>query len=460
MSSRADAEIAAPVDQNLANTALTSAEVDAKLDAISYLSEGLNGPNTFSVESAAYGYIERHKRLVVPEDLRAWVRANKESWESNDSAAPISSVALFSFMYWNYARLCQGGYPSNNALFVAAYRTRLLYMGYLYETKELRSVTIDEVDYTAKNRSHHHVELETNKEYAKVAQKANSAEEELKAYLDLGSNDKFKRFLGMVLSTENADVLKFLALASNQFAAATYLVFRQHGHHYTPDLDRKLNVLWKATTIEQSPKYPGNEAVHRDAVHSFGMKALHDKFFYCLSKGKLAETFVDRSDVAPAGTAMIATCWATINLMRSLPIWAGVYAQYKEQIDTLEDQARKLKSAEEAIKYHKNAKLFGVNRFTMNTEVAQALAPIAMGFIQSLGDEADLAQQKTLTKRAQQNPLMTSLTYGVIRTVVNRISKSGEIAQVVGSKKTPKAPKRPAIEGGSEEESEEEPIVA
>lgn len=450
----ADTKIREATEAQISPSSISIQELKNKVAHLNYLAEGLNGPNTFSVESAAYGYIERHKRLIIPEDLRAWIGQNKISWEDKDQAASVPLISLFSIAYWNFSRLLAGGYSKDNAMFVAVYRTRLIYMGYLYASKEDRCVTIDEVDYTTAIRDHHTVAYETEAKYKQAADAAKSQEAEVAAYLEFGTNEKFKRFISALVSDEYAEMNRFLTLASNQYAAMTYLVFRQHGHHYTTELDKKLNTLWKATTLEQSPKYPGNEAVHRDAIHSFGMKALHDKFYYFLEKGKLAETFIDRQDVAPAGTAIIATCYASITLMRSLPIWSGIYAQYKEQIDKLEEQAKKLKDAKGAIKYHKNARLFGHHRFTLDTEIAQALAPVAVGFIQSLGDEADLSQQKTLNKRAQQNPLMVNLTFGVIRTVLRRIAKSGEIAPAIsGERKQIEAPK---VQSRVEEEEEEE----
>jgi len=428
---RPDTQIVDPDNQQLASAPMTTAEVHARVEHLSYLAEGLNGPNTFSVESAAYGYIERFKRLIVPEDLRTWIQANKSSWEKDGTHQPVSIISLYSIMYWNFARLLNGGYTKDNALFVAAYRTRLIFAGYLYESKADRCVTIDEVDFSKVNRCHHAAAYETVAAYKKAIDSGLDDEETFAAYLEHGPNEKFKRFLALATSAENTEMMRFLALASNQYAAATYLVFRQHGHHYTPELDKKLNILWKATTLAQSAKYPGNEIIHRDAIHSFGMKSLHDKFYFYAEREKLAETFIDRSDVAPAGTAMIATCYAAINLMRSLPIWNDVYSQYKAQIDTLEQQAGWLKDGKKAIAYHKNARLFGEARIILNTDVAQALSPIAVGFINSLGDEADLSHQKTLNKRAQQNPLMTSLTYGIIRTVMNRIAKSGEMSRAI-----------------------------
>jgi len=254
-------------------------------------------------------------------------------------------------------------------------------------------------------------------------------------------------------------VSKHLAFSAQQYAAMTYLVFRQHGHHYKTEFDNKYNVLWRATTIDSSPMYPGNEIVHRNAIHSFGVKALHLKFYQNINLSKLADTFVDRQDVAPAGTAVVATCNAAIELMKALPVWTQMYGAYKVQIDELSIQAKKLKNAEQAIRYHKNARLFGVQRYQLDLEIAQSLAPIAKGFIESLGPEADLSRQKALDKRAQQNPLVAALVSSVINKVTRAIARSGDInafarKETEEEKKVREEREKLARERGLEEEEE------
>jgi len=433
---------------------LAAADVERFAERVLLLSEGINGPNQFSQESAAYGYIERHFRLAIPFTMGPMLTtlSNASDRDDFDPAQYMNSLQQISIIYWNWLRLKNGGVDSNNAFFIAAYRARLVYLGYLYTTKEARAVTIDEVDFTNRMVDHHSVdflgpiearsaigtrgepgyvpaqEARTASDYYTAYRAARSNAARLRAYIDHGTDNTFKRFISYALNEERAAVMKHISLSAQQYAAMTYLVFRQHGHHYKSEFENKYNVLWKATTLESSDKHPGNELLHRAAIHSFGIKTLHVKFFTYLAKNRLAETFIDRQDVAPAGTAIIATCYAAIELMKSLPIWDQVQASYGPQIKILEAQAKQLKNAKEAIKYHKNARLFGVQRFQFDTATAQALAPIAKGFIEALGPDADLSRQKALDKRAQQNPLMASLVEEVINRVTRKIARTGDIS--------------------------------
>jgi len=427
--------------------------IPALAERVLVLSEAINGPNQFSTEAAAYGYIERHLRVVVPNAMRNMVAmVTRDSYRNDPEPETfINPIQNLTIMFWNFVRLVNGGVNRDHAFFVAAYRARLIYLGYLYPDKATRAVTIDEVDYWDGAIDFHSAEARVPRraiaavgregaegyipaqaavegnEYGTAFNLATNDSERIQAYYEHGRNEKFKRFLSFALTDDNSAILKHIAFSAQQYAAMTYLVFRQHGHHYKTDFDSKYNVLWRATTIDSSPKYPGNEMIHRNAIHSFGVKALHMKFFQNIANSRLAETFVDRQDVAPAGTAVVATCHAAIELMRALPVWNQMYAAYKEQIDGLAVQARKLKDAQRAIRYHKNARLFGEQKYTLNAEVAQSLAPIAKGFIESLGPDADLSRQKALDKRAQQNPLIASLVESVINKVVSSIAKSGDI---------------------------------
>jgi len=433
---------------------MTADQVEGLAERALIMSEGINGPNSFSTEAAAYGYIERQWRVVVPATLRNnIVLLTRDSYTDNPRPERfINPVQHLTILYWNFLRMTTAGVNNNQAFFTAAYRARLIFLGYLYPERNDRSVTIDEVDFWDRARDFHSHEARFPREarravgregepgyqaavaadegnaYGRAYLNAASDSERVRAYFEHGADNKFKRFISYALNEENLAVTKHLTFSAQQYAAMTYLVFRQHGHHYKTEFDNKYNVLWRATTIESSSRYPGNEIIHRNAIHSFGVKALHLKFFQNLRLGKLADTFVDRQDVAPAGTAVVATCNAAIDLMKALPVWNQMYSAYKVQIDELATQAKKLKNAERAIQYHKNARLFGVQRFQLDLEIAQSLAPIAKGFIESLGPDADLSRQKALDKRAQQNPLVTALVSSVINKVTRSIARSGDMS--------------------------------
>jgi hypothetical protein len=391
---------------------------------LAILAEDVNGPNTFSLENAAYGYIEKFQRLVLP--------ANYLTEFTSDGVSSLDVVQLFVVMYYNYLRLRSGGVNESDAFFIAAYRTRLIDLGYLYPNKTSRAVTVDEVDWS-----------ETAKDYAGSLEVSNDAyksclandvadEEQLSLFIEHSPDTPFRRFLYYATQEAQANVIKHLTFSAEQYAAMTYLVFRQHGHHYKQEFDQKYNTLWKATTIDSSSKYPGHELVHRVAIHSFGVKCLHEMFFENIKDGKLAETFIDRQDVAPSGTAVVATCWASFELMKSLPIWDDLNSAYMKQIAELEQQAKKLKNAEDAIKYHRNARLFGKNRFTLDVTIAHALAPVAKGFIVSLGTESDLSKQRALDKRANQNPLIVMTVTSVIDKVIRSTRRDADFKALQG----------------------------
>jgi hypothetical protein len=315
------------------------------------------------------------------------------------------------------------------------YRARLIKLGYLLRTKEARRVTVDEVDFLDEIKDPHTFDY--------VDKTGGAGPSQYKADYDASTNDsqrlyvawansripQFKKFLSLVFQKQN--ILSFVTLTATQHAASTYLVFRQMGHHYKSELDGKYGTLWKATTLETPNFMPGNAEIHRSSIHSFGVYTLHEKFFENLESGRLAETYVDRSNVTPCGVAAINTCWAAIKLMQSLPIWEGLYRAYRMQIDTLERQVTKLQDAKAAIKYHKNAKLFGVARVVLDPSAAYALSPVAKGFLESMEGEADIKKQKALDKRANQNPLAVTLISNVIMVVLQKIQNEGNIAKAL-----------------------------
>jgi len=334
-----------------------------------------------------------------------------------------------SIVLCNYVRLRRTNLSEDHAMFVAAYRARLVSLGYLLRTKEDRHVTVDEVDFADHAKDYHGVDYVAIGDYKNAIDAATSDDDVLQAYLEHGSSVGLKKFIVYALS--KPQIFQFLTLAATQLAASTYLVFRQMGHHYKSELEAKYNNLWRATTLETPNFLPSNQVIHRVAIHSFGMYALHEKFFELREKRMLAETYMDRADVTPCGVAIINTCWASISLIKSLPIWNSLYGAYKSQIDHLESQAALLKNAKDAIKYHKNARLFGVTRAQLDPTSAYAMAPVAKGFLEAMDETADIKRQKTLDKRANQNPVAVRLVQEVIAGVLNRVVESSDLMKAL-----------------------------
>lgn len=466
-----DAEIDLPDDILGPGKTFSNEEIAAAGDKVIRMataSEGINGPNAFSQEAAAYGYISRAQRVIYPRSLYKAIKDQTEFMKTPESRNAaftehkLNIIQVYTIAYHNFLRLIQGNEGVESAFFLAFYRARLTFLGYMYVDPKERKVTVDEVDWSSRTidffADAYTGGAHKNDDFVTAYNEAVDDEDRMLAYLGTGPNVKFKAFLNSCMTEKWQAIIEHIIFAAQQYAASVYLVFRQHGHHYTDEFERKYEILWRATTITRRCDYPGNAKVHRDAIHSFGMRCFHEKFYKNLAEDKLAETFVDRSDVAPAGTAIVATCHAAISAMKTMPVWDGFYMAYKDRVDALEEQSNKLKgeNAEGAIKYHKNARLFGQQPFKLNAEAAEYLAPIAKGFIEMIGEEADLSRQKALDKRANQNPVMVQLVTAVLTKTAREIAKTADLATVTRRIESGKALAKRVTKAPGEEEEEEE----
>jgi hypothetical protein len=214
--------------------------------AVAMLAEEINGANSFNMESAAYGYIDYNHRLIVPPTIIP----NLPTRLSLSYTLHINSV--LSIAYWNYLRLRSGTMQPNSAFFVAMYRARLISTGYLYRTREQRSVLVDEVDSPANALDYHETLLASSNEYKNAVNSARTDAAKIRAYMQFApeSANPFKKFIVTCFTGENTAVIKHLTFCADQYAAMTYLVFRQYGHHYKTEYERKYTTLWRATTLE------------------------------------------------------------------------------------------------------------------------------------------------------------------------------------------------------------------
>jgi hypothetical protein len=425
-------------------------ELKTLVERLVIIAEDYDGEDEFDMEKAAYGYIDPWMKLIIPKSMEA--RMPTTLVDQID----LNILEVYTILFWNFFRLKKGGMDEKSAFFVAAYRARLVRLGYLYKTKEDRCVTVDEVEYLSGAKDFYKESYETESKFKEALGDNPAPTKMISVYVAHGKAKEFKQFLIYCMKPERAPILKYLVFSASQYAAATYLVFRQHGHHYQTELRTKYEILWKATTIQVNKDWaiPEPDYIHRVAIHPFGVKVLHEKFFMLKARNKLAETFVDRSDVAPCGAALVSTCYAAVNLLKSLPIWDTIYASYKSQIDDLTNEAKKLSNSETAIQYHKNARMFGVMRKRINVEVASALAPIAKGFINSLGTDADLSKQKTLDKRANQNPVVVDTINKIITKTMKASVAEGDISTMaIRQSATAKSMKRIEGPGGKKKEA-------
>jgi len=448
---------------NLAIEPTDQAARNVAAEKLIFLAEGMNGPNTFDVSKANYGYVKQHERMAIPADLKAKIEQTtknltdiKQFYKNGefDAAMPTSSIDindLLRIAMCNYACLTRGGIPSEASFFIAILRARLIQNGYLYVNKKERCVTVDEVDWIVDCEDPHKDLYMTNSAYkAKYDAKSSEAEKLLEIVANI-ADSPYKKFVRYSLSEKSVVTIQHLVLMADQYAAMLYLVFRQHGHHYTPDYEKKYNIMFKATTLAAHPNYPGNENVMRVAMHSFGLKCFHDKFWDLLSCNKLAETFVDRADVAPSGTAVVATCAATFNSMKGVPVWDTIYTMYRESIDQLFLDAEMLKgnNAQDAIKFHKNARLFGKERHQLDPKHAEALATVAKGYIEALGPTSDLYMQKSLDKRAAQNPMMTTVMATIITKIADRLTSDENAIDILAARQNAQSTKMIAASGAA-----------
>jgi hypothetical protein len=433
------------------NPNVPAAKVDEDISLLKIAVEGINGPSTFNLETAAYGYIKSYEKVVYPATLRNKIEQATTfynipaNYGDTEEVPDLHFFDLLTITFWNKRALENAGIPEDTAFFIGFYRARLTYLGYMYTSKADRSVTVDEVEWRDDAIDYFQLLRNNSQAFEEAYNDADTLEDEIRAFIEHSTEETlpYSRFLLNVVTTSWIDMIQHIVLAAQQYAAMTYLVFRQMGHHYTVDYEAKYDIMWKATTLMKPAFVPSNEMLHRVAIHSFGLKTLHEKFYQNLSASKLAETFVDRSDVAPAGTAIITTCNAAIQLMRSLPLWDTFYMAYKVTIDSLEAQSKALKgtNAATAIRFHKNARLFGAIREIPDTKFAEALASYAKGFIQSLGPRSDLSKQRTLDKKANQNPINVTLMASLIESAADKIIESGDLSSII--------PKMPARESAT-----------
>jgi len=420
----------------------------ARGERVLALAEGINGPSTFDVESAAYGYIQGWQKLVVPKYVHDMLD-DPALKSTSKQLAGVDAMTLLDVLFvafCNYVKLRKGSETADAdskleeraCYWIAMYRARLVKQGYLYKSKEARAVTVDElhVQESAANPLLKLTKADDRAAFSKDIAVPAQAAMALKAYYETiteaGPDGKptkltaWSRFISLYV--DRPKVAEDIVFTAEQVSAATYLVFRQFGHHYQASLKEKYEIMWKATTLAKPEMLPDLNAVHRIAIHSFGMRALHDKFWYNYDNGKLAETYRDRSTVAPCGAAQLMTANAALSLMEALPIWNTLYMGYATQIDTVRAEAKKMGSPRDMIVYHKNAKLFGVERKKANNEAAIPVAPIIKGWLNFQGKEAAMAGQRTLNKLAEQNPAIVTLVEAVLTGVIDKIASSGDVS--------------------------------
>jgi hypothetical protein len=109
---------------------INPATVANELDKLQMLAEPINGPNSFNLETAAYGYITREERLVIPGALKQKIPS------AIGDQNQLNVVELYSIMMYNYLRMKKRNLTDDHSVFIACYRSRLIQLGYLLRNKE------------------------------------------------------------------------------------------------------------------------------------------------------------------------------------------------------------------------------------------------------------------------------------------------------------------------------------
>jgi hypothetical protein len=224
---------------------LTEETAGIAIDKIVMLAEPINGPNSFNLETAAYGYITRDERLIIPSAYR------ERMPESPTDVPDLNIVEVLVIAFYNFLRLKSAGKTEDTALFLALYRARLVKLGYLMRSKENRRVTVDEVDYHEQALDHHARLMASSTEYRTEFQAATNETRRIRSFIRRAPSSAFKKFVSLVLS--KPDMFQHITMVATQYAASTYLVFRQHGHHWKEDLEGKYNIMWRQQPWQNRP---------------------------------------------------------------------------------------------------------------------------------------------------------------------------------------------------------------
>lgn len=186
-----------------------------------------------------------------------------------------------------------------------------------------------------------------------------------------------------------------------QYVALLRHLFVTRGHHYKNEYLDVINKTWTATTITQveNLQIPTFQHVLRTGLHCFGIRILHLLTSHGLAEGKLAKSFETRFNASPAGAAYIRTGWAVVENMEKALWYPSFYRAYRTQVDALRTAARYAERV--GLRAHINAKLFNWSwtRIIISDAPVRALAPIMLGFLDSLERDESIKGQQTLNKR-------------------------------------------------------------
>lgn len=342
------ANIAAPIDPKVNNS--------VKYSILEMLAD-VNGCSGYAEDKAAMGTIPSAYRLKfsyavpVPKDFTP----GKSPFENADQ--------FDAFVALNYVALTTAQPPvqPNTAAFLTMLRAMVVNAGYVATDLTARAIYVDEYDYN----------VPMPKEAVNV--------------------------------TLTQSMVKFIADNWETIVAVVAHVFQVRGHHYKSEYQRTYDRTWRSTTIEipVDVQMPTWQEISTIGLHPFGVRALHLVREDASKHGRLARSLVIRRDAAYAGSAPVRTTAAALMEMAQAKWWNAFYKRYQHEIESVLKQASDLKLAGpsshiNAKLYHWDAKFIGIDETSV-----QVVAPYVLGWIDTLGPDEAITQQKAINKRGQ-----------------------------------------------------------
>lgn len=393
-----------------------------------------DGPDSFDAAQVAYGYIDSHERLIVPQYL--YDRLPTALPDAKYIMEGVGIIHLLPMIAANTMRLKMSQMKESHAVCLATIRARLTVLGYLLKTKEARLMRIDEVDI---------LKEATEKKISAFTKDVTQCTPDIlrDIHTSLVSKHKEGKTLGVLdtlmvtgisLYAKYAKEIRMMSYNAETIIAFSYLLFRQLGHHYQIEYEDKYDKLKLASKLDFPVDCPSNAALFRTAVHPFGFRAA--AYLIHLREDCLPGTVKKRLDVAPNGMAILKTTWAAFSALQSFPIANEFYRLYSNQISqlgTLMIEYDNMTSYNQ-LALHNFARFF----FTedelkskpegFNVKLAEDLAPIAKGIIDAMGSNTALSKQKVLDKHADNNPLIVQAVTAVITGTLDVINNEASFS--------------------------------
>lgn len=356
---------AAVAGQRATAAMMRQALFDAGLSVEQMLND-LNGTRGFSEDRAALGTVHRSYFLQLPSGLRIPDRyaIGTDPFLATYPNANDRRFAEARFLWLNMSSMLAAPNPVRRdaAMFGSLLRMNAVKAGVVAGSLESRAVYVDEYTWRDEPLT-------------------------VDGLRDLSAPSATLEYV-------NQNWLQIVALARHLFIT--------RGHHYKPEYTDVIDRTWNATTIEapQGVILPGWDFLLSGAIHWIGPRAMMLVCEHAKNGGRLAASFINRYDAAPAGTAPIRTGWAAIESMKMATWWRDFYNLFHREVDALE--VAKNRTAQLGLQAHVNAKLFDWTwtRTVVSDEPVRPLAPWIMGFLDSLDKDEAIKGQKAIDKRA------------------------------------------------------------